>query len=120
MNRNDMIKGLQCCSQGRNGADAECGSCPYIENTLECKETLAADALEYIQRSEEVRADLVERMDELLATVKDMPDVVRCCECIHSEAWYADKRLCSLWDEDGIDVFNDGFCNYGTRGEENG
>ena len=52
MNRNDVIKGLQCCSQWHNGADAGCGSCPYIENTLECKETLAADALEYISELE--------------------------------------------------------------------
>ena len=38
--------------------------------------------------------------------------------CKHSELWYGDKSRCFLWHEDGIDVFNDGFCNYGEKREE--
>ena len=83
MNKSDMIKGLQCCSQGRNGADAECGSCPYVENTLECKEVLITDALEYINESDEIRAFYVEKLDDMLAELKDRPNVVRCGECIY-------------------------------------
>lgn len=42
-------------------------------------------------------------------------ELIRCKDCKHSEPWYADKRRCFLWHEDGIDVFEDGFCNYAER-----
>ena len=42
-------------------------------------------------------------------------DLVRCGECNHSQHWYSDKCRCFLWSEVGIDVFEDGFCNYGER-----
>lgn len=47
------------------------------------------------------------------------PEIIRCKECKHSEHWYKDKRRCFLWHESGIDVFDDGFCNYAKR-KENG
>ena len=43
------------------------------------------------------------------------PEIVRCKDCKHSEFWYRDKRRCFLWHEEGIDVFEDGFCNYAER-----
>ncbi len=43
------------------------------------------------------------------------PEIVRCKDCKNSEEWYGDKRRCFLWHESGIDVFEDGFCNYGKR-----
>lgn len=57
----------------------------------------------------------------VLPTVDAVP-VVRCKDCKYSEHWYKDKRRCFLWVKDGIDVFNDGFCNYGERkdGEKHG
>lgn len=56
------------------------------------------------------------------ALVKDtmpsaQPEIIRCEECKHSEHWYRDKARCFLWHEEGIDVFNDGFCNYAERKE---
>ena len=42
-------------------------------------------------------------------------EIVRCKDCKYCEHWYADKGRCFLWHEDGIDVFEDGFCNYGGR-----
>ena len=48
----------------------------------------------------------------------DVVPVVRCKECKHSEHWYKDKRRCFLWHEAGIDVFEDGFCSYGERKED--
>lgn len=45
-------------------------------------------------------------------------EIVRCEECKHSEHWYKDKRRCFLWNEAGIDVFEDGFCSYGERRED--
>lgn len=54
-------------------------------------------------------------------TVDAVP-VVRCGECKHSEPWYGDRSRCFLWAENGISVFNDGFCSYGEQkgGAEDG
>lgn len=52
------------------------------------------------------------------ATAADVVPVVRCKDCRYSQPWYSDKRLCELWSKNVIDVFDDGFCNYGERGEE--
>lgn len=48
----------------------------------------------------------------------DAVEVVRCKDCIHAEHWYGDKSRCFLWHEDGIDVFDDGFCNYAERKQD--
>lgn len=49
------------------------------------------------------------------APTVDVVKVVRCKDCKHSEHWYRDKRRCFLWNEEGIDVFEDGYCSYGKR-----
>ena len=55
-------------------------------------------------------------------TILNLPsaqtEIIRCKDCKHSEHWYRDKRRCFLWFEDGIDVFDDGFCNYAERGQD--
>lgn len=43
------------------------------------------------------------------------PEIVRCKDCNNSEHWYRDRRRCFLWSEDGVSVFDDGFCNYAER-----
>lgn len=43
------------------------------------------------------------------------PEIIQCKECKHSKEWYKDKRRCFLWHEEGIDVFEDGYCNYAKR-----
>ena len=58
--------------------------------------------------------------DEVAMAVENAPtidavEVVRCKDCKYSEHWYKDKRRCFLWNEAGIDVFEDGFCNYAER-----
>ena len=45
--------------------------------------------------------------------LRPMAELVRCKNCKHSECWYKDKYRCFLWNENGIDVFENGFCNYG-------
>ena len=50
-------------------------------------------------------------------TVATKP-VIRCKDCKYCEHWYADKGRCFLWHESGIDVFEDGFCNYAGRRKE--
>lgn len=43
------------------------------------------------------------------------PEIIRCKDCKYCEHWYRDKGRCFLWIETGIDVFEDGFCNYAGR-----
>ena len=45
----------------------------------------------------------------------DVVPVVRCKNCKHSKHWYGNKNLCDMWAETGIDVWKDGYCNYGER-----
>ena len=45
------------------------------------------------------------------------PELIRCKYCKHSTEWYGDKRRCFLWAENGIDVFEDGYCSYGRPKE---
>lgn len=50
----------------------------------------------------------------IMPTVDAVP-VIRCKDCKNSDPWYADERRCFLWSENGISVFDDGFCNYAER-----
>lgn len=50
--------------------------------------------------------------------VDNTGEIIRCRNCKHSKPWYGDKSRCFLWNKDGIDVFDDGFCNYGEKREE--
>lgn len=70
----------------------------------------------YYQRADgEVAAYLEAIMTVNKAPTVDAVPVVRCKDCEHSKHWYSDKRLCYLWSETGIDVFDDGYCSYGKR-----
>jgi hypothetical protein len=40
------------------------------------------------------------------------PEIIKCKDCKNSEHWYRDRRRCFLWSEEGVSVFDDGFCNY--------
>lgn len=42
-------------------------------------------------------------------------EIVECKDCTHSKEWYRDRRLCYLWAEEGVSVFEDGYCSYGER-----
>ena len=57
--------------------------------------------------------------DDAVSAIENLPpvqsEIIRCKDCKHSEFWYRDKRRCFLWHEEGIDVFEDGFCNYAER-----
>ena len=59
------------------------------------------------------------RYTDVIDTLTELPsaqtDIIRCKECKYAEHWYRDKAMCFLWHETGIDVFNDGFCNYAGR-----
>lgn len=55
----------------------------------------------------------VRKRIEQLPTVQS--EIIRCKDCKNSEHWYGDRRRCFLWAEDGVSVFDDGFCNYAER-----
>jgi hypothetical protein len=71
----------------------------------------AIDAVEYWHG-----VDASEALEKLPSA---QPEIIRCKDCKNSEHWYRDKRRCFLWAEDGIGVFDDGFCSYAER-KENG
>ena len=61
------------------------------------------------------RGGLIHTSDIDAAPTVDAVPVVRCKDCKNSEHWYADRRRCFLWSEDGVSVFDDGFCSYAER-----
>ena len=52
---------------------------------------------------------------EITEVLSAQPEIIRCKDCKNSEHWYGDRRRCFLWSEDGVSVFDDGFCNYAER-----
>lgn len=88
------------------------------------REKVISDIEQQIRWIEEIEChkfpgwlNVTNAMRDALALLKEQEAVVRCKDCKHSEPWYGDKSRCFLWHETGIDVFNDGFCNYGERQE---
>ena len=57
-------------------------------------------------------------MRELRKLPTSQPEIIRCKDCKYSEHWYRDKSRCFLWHEEGIDVFEDGYCNYAGRKDD--
>ena len=72
-----------------------------LEN-IDCSDGVGLSAL---------KCDII---NDAIIAIKALPstEVGRCKYCQHSIEWYGDKRKCFLWCEDGIDVFEDGYCNY--------
>ena len=58
--------------------------------------------------------------DTNVGDISTEPEIIRCKDCKYSEKWYRDKSRCFLWNEDGIDVFDAGFCNYAKRRTDDG
>ena len=74
------------------------------------------DAMQGCSESEEnLIGEIVCKVDLLPSA---QPEIIRCCDCKHSEHWYRDKARCFLWHEEGIDVFEDGYCSYAERRED--
>ena len=59
--------------------------------------------------------DVVDLLKRLLSALQE---IIYCKDCKYCEHWYADKYRCFLWYEGGIDVFEDGFCNYAKRRQD--
>ena len=79
-------------------------------------------AIDYINRAlpdwSEDKESAIDCLDNIPAV--DAVPVVRCKDCKYSKHWYRDKRICFLWHETGIDVFEDGYCNYAKRQQGDG
>ena len=75
------------------------------------------DANEFRKRIDHYPPDIrdIAKKELRYTSTADVVEVVRCKDCKNSEHWYRDKRRCFLWNETGINVFEDGFCNYAER-----
>lgn len=72
-------------------------------------------------KTAKIMTETINRYSEYLAGLPSaQPELIRCKDCKYCEHWYRDKGRCFLWSETGIDVFEDGFCNYAKRRTEEG
>ena len=89
----------------------------------ECEDTIsrqaAIDALSHMMDIDGFRDGWAVSRANVECMLKAMPSaqpkIIRCKDCKHSEHWYRDKCRCFLWHKIGIDVYEDGFCNYAER-----
>ena len=88
-------------------------------NTIDRQVAIDAILREYNTDDSDYPTDYQQGLSAAKRIIEQMPsakmEIVRCRECKHCEHWYADKGRCFLWHEDGISVFEDGFCNYAER-----
>jgi hypothetical protein len=78
------------------------------------RQAAIANAISGITR--EIDGEKWIRVSEVRESIKTLPpaqpEIIRCKDCKNSEHWYRDRRRCFLWSEEGVSVFDDGFCNY--------
>ena len=76
----------------------------------------------YISGFDAIDANFLDGLKTAKKLIKELPsvhpEIIRCKDCKNSEHWYRDKRRCFLWEESGIDVFDNGFCNYAERRQD--
>ena len=86
--------------------------CPLEAQPEPCEDAVSRQAAIYIASGYCHPANIAKELEKLPSV---QPEIIQCKECKHSEHWYRDKRRCFLWHETGIDVYEDGFCNYAER-----
>ena len=69
---------------------------------------------QFIVRDKVVNA-MIQAINLIEEQKQQQPEIVRCKDCENYEHWYGNKGRCFIWQENGIDVFDDGFCNYGNK-----
>lgn len=82
--------------------------------TREEAATRIKDHIEIHRYHERNTVKIFEALDMAIEALRQ-PEIVVCKDCKNSEHWYRDRRRCFLWSEDGVSVFDDGFCNYAER-----
>ena len=82
---------------------------------IDALEKQADTMSEWSERYAEQRKGVLTAINIVEDLPSAQPEIIRCKDCKYSEYWYRDKRRCFLWSEAGIDVFEDGFCNYAKR-----
>jgi hypothetical protein len=98
--------------------------CDVLENIDESADLLRTvlDEMDLVGIEREKFGYGLGLLEALIDDIKQMPsaesEITRCKDCKNSEHWYRDRRRCFLWSEDGVTVFDDGFCNYAERREE--
>ena len=96
MDREKVIKGLECCQQGFDCAE----DCPYL---MDCNDLM--------------KPMFIELAKDALALLKEQPEIVRCKDC--KECYFASNRIQSeqtfACGKHGIDVTPDWFCADGGK-----
>lgn len=87
--------------------------CDYFNNNPETIKAILWNRKEFKAWLERAKWHVLE-CDKL---ARELEKIIHCKDCKYCEHW-CDKGRCFLWVKDGIDVFEDGFCNYGERKEE--
>lgn len=95
---------------------------PYVhyDDMVKCVKSMpTVDVVEKLIEdiTDEISERIIKFLEENYEITPKKP-AVQCKDCKYSEHWYKDKRRCFLWNEAGIDVFEDGFCSYGERGRD--
>lgn len=118
--REKVIGGLAACA----GEPDDCAghTCPYWDfddSVVDhgCRIQMELDALDLLKEQEAEIDEIANKYLDLSSEMAKQPEIVRCKYCKHSSEWYGDKRRCFLWTENGIDVFEDGYCSYGRPKE---
>ena len=93
MNREDVIKGLECCKKGAELNDGyipvirDCAECPYLREKVPCTRALARDALALIKEQKHGRWIGLEY--DGYADGYPVYDVWECSEC--GEEWNGEE-----------------------------
>jgi hypothetical protein len=112
--------------------DMNVGKCSEISNSSDCISRRAAveaianqsrfsaeEIINICDKSVQDENGWLGGLKEAIQAVIELPsvqsEIIRCKDCKNSEHWYRDRRRCFLWAEDGVSVFDDGFCNYAER-----
>ena len=91
------------------------------QSTIDALDALCDRECEYSKKQRSVMCGacrLGSAFDVIDELPSAQPEIIRCKDCKNSEHWYRDRRRCFLWSEDGVSVFDDGFCNYAERRQD--
>lgn len=96
IDRDKVIKGLECLTQRKEPTVNPCRDCGYINrpNFAICVKDVASDALVLLKEQESVIEALKSDLDETFAMLGDQPEIVRCKDCKHCEYPSAEKEWC--------------------------
>ena len=103
IDRDKVIKGLECLTQRKEPTVNPCRDCGYINrpNFAICVKDVASDALVLLKEQDSVIEALKSDLDETLAVLGEYAEIVRCRDCVHAEPERVEEEIwcpvtCSL------------------------